>query len=288
MKNISKDNWALWLLMASVFMMMALAAREVAVEKGFEPLYANVVFVSTFSILIALYAIIIDILTPIFDWAFKKWGFTANTKKESTKAKNNDNLVIDYATTRDKTLKKQEQRILAIEKKVITYVGDMMSPYLSKNDLSILIENVINFIHLNFAPNFDASASVKTSRVLTTADLMHFGWNIAKPFRKSGAQTALFLKQVFAEAFRNTELQTIERKLRNNPMAGTIKINHDICGCKRSEEVQKEGNRATSKMQKSKSESFSAKECALADMADEDVPKPYELGDNIEDDEDAA
>ena len=31
MKNISKDNWALWLLMASVFMMMALAAREMAV-----------------------------------------------------------------------------------------------------------------------------------------------------------------------------------------------------------------------------------------------------------------
>lgn len=287
MKNISKNNWALWVLMASVFMLMALAAREMAVEKGFEPLYANVVFVSTFSILIALYAIIIDILTPIFDWAFKKWGFTAK-KKESTKAKKNDNLVIDYATTRDKTLKKQEQRILAIEKKVITYVGDVMSPYLSKGDLSILIENVISFIHLNFAPNFAASASVKTSRVLTTADLMHFGWNIAKPFRKSGAHTALFLKQVFADAFRNTELQTIERKLRNNPMAGTIKINPDICGCKRSEEVQKEGNRATSKMQKSKTESVSAKECALADMADDDVPMPYKLGDNIEDDEDAA
>lgn len=71
-------------------------------------------------------------------------------------------------------------------------------------------------------------------------------------------------------------------------MTGTIKINPDICGCKRSEEIQKEGNRATSKMQKSKSESVSAKECALADMADEDIPKPYELGDNIEDDEDAA
>lgn len=288
MKNISKNNWALWLLMASVFMMMALAAREVAVEKGFEPLYVNVVFVSTFSILIALYAIIIDILTPILDWAFKRMGFKAKTKIESTKAKNNDNLVINYATTRDKTLKKQEQRILAIEKKVITYVGDVMSPYLSKGDLSILIENVINFIHLNFAPNFDASASVKTSRVLTTADLMHFGWNIAKPFRKSGAHTALFLKQVFADAFRNTELQTIERKLRNNPMAGTIKINPDICGCKGSEGVQKEGNRATSKNQKSKSQSVSAKESALADMADEDVLKPYEFGDNIVDDEDAA
>lgn len=97
MKNISKNNWALWLLMASVFMMMALAAREVAVEKGFEPLYVNVVFVSTFSILIALYAIIIDILTPIFDLVFKKWGFMASTKKELAKAKNNDNLVIDYA-----------------------------------------------------------------------------------------------------------------------------------------------------------------------------------------------
>lgn len=288
MENLSKSNWALWLLMASVFMMMALAAREMAVEKGFEPLYANVVFVSTFSILIALYAIIIDILTPIFDWAFKKWGFTANTKEEPTKAKNYDNLVIDYATTRDKTLKKQEQRILAIEKKVITYVGDVMSPYLSKQDLTILIENVINFIHLNFAPNFDASAAVKTSRVLTTADLMHFGWNIAKPFRKSGAHTALFLKQVFADAFRNTEVQTIERKLRNNPMAGTIKINSDICGNKKSEEAQKECNRATPKIQKSKSESVSAKECALADMADDDVPMPYNLGDKIEDDEDVA
>lgn len=288
MKNISKNNWALWLLMASVFMMMALAAREVAVEKGFEPLYVNVVFVSTFSILIALYAIIIDILTPIFDLVFKKWGFMASTKKELAKAKNNDNLVIDYATTRDKTLKKQEQRILAIEKKVITYVGDVMSPYLSKGDLSILIENVISFIHLNFAPNFDASASVKISRVLTTADLMHFGWNIAKPFRKPGAHTALFLKQVFADAFRNTELQTIERKLRNNPMTGTIKINPDICGCKRSEEVQKEGKPATPKMQKSKSESMSAKECALTDMNDDLAMMSCGLEDNIEDDEDAA
>lgn len=288
MKNISKSNWALWLLMASVFMMMALAAREMAVEKGFEPLYANIVFVSTFSILIALYAIIIDILTPIFDWAFKKWGFTANTKKEPTKAKNNDNLVIDYATTRDKTLKKQEQRILAIEKKVITYVGDVMSPYLSKQDLTILIENVINFIHLNFAPNFDASAAVKTNRVLTTADLMHFGWNIAKPFRKSGAHTALFLKQVFADAFRNTEVQTIERKLRNNPMAGTIKINPDICGNKQSGGKKERVETQASTSQKHKSEAVSAKECALADMVDDDVPMPYNLGDNIEDDEDAA
>ena len=288
MKNISKNNWALWLLMASVFMMMALAAREVAVEKGFEPLYVNVVFVSTFSILIALYAIIIDILTPILDWAFKRMGFKAKTKIESTKAKNNDNLVIDYATTRDKTLKKQEQRILAIEKKVITYVGDIMSPYLSKQDLSILIENVINFMHLNFAPNFDASVAVKTTRVLTTADLMHFGWNIAKPFRKSGAHTALFLKQVFADAFRNTELQTIERKLRNNPMCGTIKINPDICGNKQSVERKDSRGVKTTIPQKHNTESVSAKECALADMADDDVPMPYELGNNIEEDEDAA
>lgn len=288
MKNISKNNWALWLLMASVFMMMALAAREMAVEKGFEPLYANVVFVSTFSILIALYAIIIDILTPIFDWAFKKWGFTSNTKKEPAKAKNNDNLVIDYAVTRDKTLKKQEQRILAIEKKVITYVGDVMSPYLSKQDLTILIENVINFIHLNFAPNFDASATVKTSRALTTTDLMHFGWNIAKPFRKSGAHTALFLKQIFADAFRNTEVQTIERKLRNNPISGTIKINPDICGNKQSAEKKENGERKASSTRKHKSESVSARQCALADMADDDVPMPYNLGDKIEDDEDVA
>ena len=195
-------------------------------------------------------------------------------------------LTISQRETR--RLKKHKQRILAIEKKVITYVGDVMSPHLSKKDLSLLIENVINFIHLNFAPNFDASLSVKTTRTLTTADLMHFGWNIAKPFRKSGSHTALFLKQVFADAFRNTELQTIERKLRNNPMKGTIKINADICGNKQSDVREQAENQASTKAPKVKPKTLSAKECALADMADEDVPMPYNLGDNIEDDEDAA
>ncbi len=54
-------------------------------RKGFEPLYANVVFVSTFSILIALYAIIIDILTPIFDLVFKNGDSWRVPRKNSLK-----------------------------------------------------------------------------------------------------------------------------------------------------------------------------------------------------------
>ncbi len=71
-------------------------------------------------------------------------------------------------------------------------------------------------------------------------------------------------------------------------MTGTIKINPDICGNKQSAEKKENGERKASNPRKHISDSVSAKECALADMADDDVPMPYNLGENIEDDEDAA
>lgn len=62
----------------------------------------------------------------------------------------------------------------------------------------------------------------------------------------------------------------------------------DNVGNKQSVEKKESVETQASIPQKHKPETVSAKECALADMADDDVPMPYNLGDNIEDDEDAA
>ena len=43
---------------------------------------------------------------------------------------------------------------------------------------------------------------------------MHFGWNIGNQFKKTGIETATFVKRVFAERLKENEISTIKRKLR--------------------------------------------------------------------------
>lgn len=43
---------------------------------------------------------------------------------------------------------------------------------------------------------------------------MHFGWNIGNQFKKSGIETATFIKQVFAKELSDSVVSTIKRKLR--------------------------------------------------------------------------
>lgn len=271
----SSGNWPLWLLIASVCMMLALVPRELAIRYGFDKTVSNVIMISVFGILIFLYAMLVEALVPLLDRIFHKMGFRPKTKENSPPINNdrneNPSLVIDYATERDKTLKKQEERIMAIEESVIRYVAETMSPYISKEGLSQLIENIISFIHMNFKPDFSESCSVKVSGALTTTDLMHFGWNIGKPFRKPCAHTALFLKQVFAETFRNTEPETIEKKLRLNPLQGIIKINKDICGNCQSD-VKSYTDKTIKSESSSDSKQYDAKRVALADMLQEEIP----------------
>lgn len=268
-------NWPLWLLIASTCMMLALVPRELAIRYGFDKTVSNVIMISAFGIFIFLYAMLVEALIPLFDRIFHKMGFRPKTKENSPPINNdrpeNSSLVIDYATERDKTLKKQEARIMAIEERVMKYVAETMSPYISKDGLSQLIENIINFIHMSFKPDFSESCSVKVSAALTTTDLMHFGWNIAKPFRKPCAHTALFLKQVFAETFRNTEPETIEKKLRLNPHQGNIKINKDICGNCQSD-VKSNTDDTTKSDSIPYGKQSDAKRVALADMLQEDIP----------------
>ena len=202
-------------------------------------------------------------------------------KPRTEEVKRDDMIVINYGTTREQKKRKQEERVIALESKVVKYIGEIMSPYTTGQQLSKLIELSCEFIHMKLAPDFQESDAITVSDELSTTDLMHYGWNIAKPFGKPCGHTALFLKQIFPVAFRNTEVYTIEKKLRHNPMQGRIKIDKTIAMPKANIESQHqpEVEKSVYKAKRVKPKGMTAQEAAIADMLEDGYPDVCDLND---------
>lgn len=284
MRKQLSENWQLWILMASIFLALSAGARKLALDYGWSDFNANILFIVSFIALSIVYLVFhelsVKLLQPLFDKLFKKLGFTPrmdNVPKD-------ERIIIDYAATREERIRKQEKRYMDLESRVIQYVGDAMSPYMTDSALSKLVELCCEFFHMKLAPDFQESDALKVSDELSTMDLMHFGWNIAKPFRKPCGHTALFLKQIFSDVFRNTEVFTIEKKLCLSPMQGRIKINRNVDKYGMTESiVDTQTTVKTSKKIKTKAK-CSAKQAALSDMLEEGISDGFDLeGSLIED-----
>ena len=91
-----------------------------------------------------------------------------------------------------------------------------------------IINIVTEFIHTSGVPDFSEDMAIRLPAELTTSDMMHFGWNIAKPFNKYNLHTAHFLKQAFPYTIKDVEVCTIERKLTCNGTQGRIKIDKNV------------------------------------------------------------
>lgn len=137
-------------------------------------------------------------------------------------------IVIDYEGRREEAKKRQEDRAYEKEANVILYVGYTMSPFVDKDVVEKIINIVTEFIHTSGVPDFSEDMAIRLPAELTTSDMMHFGWNIAKPFNKYNLHTAHFLKQAFPYTFKDVEVCTIERKLTCNGTQGRIKIDKNV------------------------------------------------------------
>ena len=193
-------------------------------------------------------------------------------------------IVIDYEGRREEAKKRQEDRAYEKEANVILYVGYTMSPFVDKDVVEKIINIVTEFIHTSGVPDFSEDMAIRLPAELTTSDMMHFGWNIAKPFNKYNLHTAHFLKQAFPYTFKDVEVCTIERKLTCNGTQGRIKIDKNVGSFKipdENDKVETPTDKATvktvseKKPQKPKKASNSAKkpkramsamEAAMLDM----------------------
>lgn len=281
MKKQLSENWQLWILMASIFLALSAGARKIAIDLQWSEFNANILFIVSFIALSIIYLVFhelsVKLFQPLFDKLFKKMGFTPRIDNES----GDDRIVIDYGATREERIRKQEKRYMDLESRIIRYIGDTISPYMSDAILSKLVELCCEFFHMKLAPDFQESDALKVSDELSTMDLMHFGWNIAKPFRKPCGHTALFLKQVFPDVFRNTEVFTIEKKLCLSPMQGRIKINRNVDMYGMTERsVDKPTSIKPTKKDKTRVKN-SAKQAALADMLEEGMSDGFNLEDAL-------
>ena len=94
-------------------------------------------------------------------------------------------IVIDYEGRREEAKKRQEDRAYEKEANVILYVGYTMSPFVDKDVVEKIINIVTEFIHTSGVPDFSEDMAIRLPAELSTSDMMHFGWNIAKPFNQN-------------------------------------------------------------------------------------------------------
>jgi hypothetical protein len=111
----------------------------------------------------------------------------------------------------------------------IQYTQTTFAPYLADSDIIRLCDYINLYAERK---EFRSLSPIKEENLLTTTDLLHFGWNIWNHFKfgKVGKQDdmALFLKIVFAHTLREVEVETIKKHLKDDEHKGIIKIKEDI------------------------------------------------------------
>lgn len=129
------------------------------------------------------------------------------------------------------------------------YTIEVLGPYMSKENLEILISRLSKFQRAGnrtwtvLSKEETVNKKVETHSPITKTDLYHYGWNMQQLFSKSGPQTAFFLQSTFHEHFDDLQLKTIKGKLTLDADKGIIKINKEFSPNYRSRvEREKEKN----------------------------------------------
>ena len=287
MKHQIPDNWQLWIIVSIVFLIMSAVLRTVTLTMGWSEFNSNIAFIVSLGFWIVLYGtfqqLFNQFIMPKIDPLLKKKNsedFTAEIESETSNEKSpienpSEKIIIDYAATREGKKRKNEQRMIELESRIIRYIGDILSAHLTSQKVEEVIDRVTEFLHMTSVPAFSEGESIELPDLLSTTDMMHFGWNIAKPFKKPNLHTAYFLKQIFAHTFRNTEVYTIKKKLRLSPQSGIIKIDTNIASYG---ETGESGQQILSSLKMQSDEKIvSAKEVAIADMNCEDLPDCFNI-----------
>ena len=122
---------------------------------------------------------------------------------------------------REKHLSEQNLKRESILNAVLVYVEKTMAPFMKSEDIEILCSN----IRIWQACSQETLSPTVTNGRLTTLDLRHLAWNIGERFKWTGEQRAMFIKQSFPYEFRDSDLPTIRRNLRQQ---GNCQIKLDV------------------------------------------------------------
>lgn len=169
-------------------------------------------------------------LQPVVERIFRKKHPHIEPEKEVkpiTETIQDEPSVPNYEEYRLTAQQKIQQEQAQTLERVLAYAGQEMALYMTEKDLEQLCEHIRAFQFATEQECEQIKTSVTVDAKLKSIDLMHFGWNIGNQFKKSGIETATFLKYVFAKELKESEISTIKRKLR---VEGTciIKLKEEV------------------------------------------------------------
>ncbi|WP_287565519.1 hypothetical protein [Parabacteroides sp.] len=238
MKTEKLEKQTLTWFVFSANVIVGAMARQMGLHHGLDAFNGYVAFMVCTLMLTAIYINLQELfkrtLSPLFETLFMKFpnygkkGKVEIEDKETTEEESltketdtNPPSNMDYAQIRLSAMKAKEQAEQEKLATVLTYTRESFAPYMKEEDLNILCKYICLFHADKDIPK--VVRTVKVDSAIRTIDLMHFGWNIGYQFSKSGIQIATFIKRIFAEALKESEISTLKSKLRLEGKC-TIKI----------------------------------------------------------------
>lgn len=206
-------------------------ARHQVLISGADSFTATVTFIFSLLILYAGFLLIRSLLYEVIQLFLKSRQETvpqtpslvAEVVSEDTEpVKPISESSFDYSECKRNAIELRLNEELEKVNTTITYSQETLTPYISEEELYKLCEELRLFLTSQW--NQDKAQAVTISSELKTIDLMHFGWNIGTPFKKSREEISLFLKSSFPHTFQDVEVSTILRKLTNRDTPSLIPL----------------------------------------------------------------
>ncbi|CAK7029347.1 hypothetical protein DSECCO2_264150 [anaerobic digester metagenome] len=244
MKNNILEYIILYVIVACAAVVIATLTRIFAVSMGFDSFTAFIVFVVVLAIQVIVYlsihVVLQNLMLPWIGNGLAKIPYfrrkieqrqvstiavepeieESNTEIDMSES---DVSLEDIRNELQQNIAKEQEEILNV---ALDYTRKSFALYLSDEDLDVLCRNVRAYM------NKLEEKELKPVKVkeLSALDLRHFGWNIWNYFKpRNQMDIANLLKIVFPNIFKDTEVKSIKRHLKDDELKGVIKIQEVFC-----------------------------------------------------------
>lgn len=212
-----KDNILLIICGGMGIAALALIFRYLFIGLGFDSFGANIVFVIVFVVGLIFFISYLELIQKMASQFTKNKPEVNIEPTEPIEPEQQAEIIEepkpDLDSIREKHLLEQQEHKEKLLETALEYTRTTFAPYADDENIERLCDYVADYY------NAIDLKGVKPVRVkeLTTYDLCHFGWNIwnhFRPIRKNRQEDiAVFLKIVFAQSFKETDIETIRKKL---------------------------------------------------------------------------
>ena len=138
---------------------------------------------------------------------------TKNDTRNDTSKDTSYSYLDKYAMLQENIEKENIKRKILIMEAIREYVTYTVAPYLKKEDVLILLEN-INCMAIGHTSSYKSIRS-DLNNPLRSPDLRHLAWNIGERLGISNRERAIFIKASFPFELRDATVEYLERNLRD-------------------------------------------------------------------------